>query len=375
MPYYPDIEWSIQVCSILGSSPATNFTKMQVFRFLLTNFLLIGFPFLTFWNFVDKKGATLPEVVEVMSNFTTFFHALGKTTVMFFNRRKIKKLFDITKEEFWPLPDYEKTVKSSRMGRNFYFGLSFSFSACAVAKLYIYGESKAGVYRPQWFPQQVFFVMIDIMYIYMTLGFNACDVTIRTILILLTTQFKMLNEELLTMFDSKKDTKVSRKVFKKRFKRCVDHYSLMIDFSKGVCEAFDKAFLVMISASMLSTCASLYIIMGHKNTQQILERVVHIGIVLYAVGYCYSNLGQKLSNEVEDITQSIYLSHWETMVLDHESRDFLLFFTRTQRKYALSAAGFIQFDLDLDMFMVLVKTAISYCMFFRTMEQNSAAKA
>ncbi|VEN61571.1 unnamed protein product, partial [Callosobruchus maculatus] len=353
MPYYPDIEWSIQVCSILGSSPATNFTKMQVFRFLLTNFLLIGFPFLTFWNFVDKKGATLPEVVEVMSNFTTFFHALGKTTVMFFNRRKIKKLFDITKEEFWPLPDYEKTVKSSRMGRNFYFGLSFSFSACAVAKLYIYGESKAGVYRPQWFPQQVFFVMIDIMYIYMTLGFNACDVTIRTILILLTTQFKMLNEELLTMFDSKKDTKVSRKVFKKRFKRCVDHYSLMIDFSKGVCEAFDKAFLVMISASMLSTCASLYIIMGHKNTQQILERVVHIGIVLYAVGYCYSNLGQKLSNEVEDITQSIYLSHWETMVLDHESRDFLLFFTRTQRKYALSAAGFIQFDLDLDMFMVV----------------------
>ncbi|VEN54757.1 unnamed protein product [Callosobruchus maculatus] len=221
MPYYPDIEWSIQVCSILGSSPATNFTKMQVFRFLLTNCLLIGFPFLTFWNFVDKKGATLPEVVEVMSNFTTFFHALGKTTVMFFNRRKIKKLFDITKEEFWPLPDYERTIKSSRMGRNFYFGLSFSFSACAVAKLYIYGESKAGVYRPQWFPQQVFFVMIDIMYIYMTLGFNACDVTIRTILILLTTQFKMLNEELLTMFDSKNDTKVSRKVFKKRFKRCL----------------------------------------------------------------------------------------------------------------------------------------------------------
>ncbi|VEN54755.1 unnamed protein product [Callosobruchus maculatus] len=360
MPYYPDIEWSIQVCSILGSSPATNFTKMQVFRFLLTTCLLLGMPFLTFWNFL-KKGATLLEFVEVMSNFTTFTHSLVKTTVMFFNRKKIKKLFDITKDEFWPLPDYEKTARYTRIGRNFFFGLSFGFSACAVAKLYIYGESKAGLYRPDWCPQQLFFALVDMMYIYMTLGINACDITFRTILILIIAQFKMLNEEVLTMFDPKKDVKLSRKDFKKRFKRCVDHYSLMLDFSKGVCEAFDKAFIVMIGASMLSTCASLYIIMGHKNMQQIVERLFHIGIVFYAVGYCYANLGQELSNEVEDVTQSVYLSHWETLVLDHESRDFLLFFTRSQRKYALSAAGFIQFDLDLDMFMVLIKSAISYC--------------
>nr|CAI5855589.1 unnamed protein product [Callosobruchus analis] len=156
---------------------------MQVLRYLISICLMLGFPYLTFYNFIDKNGVTLTEVVEVMSNFTTFFHALGKTTVMFFNRKKIRKL--------------------------------------------------------------------------------------------------------------------------------------------------------------------------HKNNQQVVERVVHIGIVLYAVGYCYSKLGQALSNEVEDITGSIYLSQWETLVLDHDYRDFLLFYTRTQKKYALSAAGFIQFDLDLDMFMVV----------------------
>ncbi|CAH1956312.1 unnamed protein product [Acanthoscelides obtectus] len=204
MPYYPDLEWIIGVCSFLGSSPATGFTPRQIFHFFITCCLLIGFPFLTLWNFVDKGGATLQEVVERISNFTTLFHALSKTTVMFFNRKKIKEL--------------------------------------------------------------------------------------------------------------------------------------------------------------------------HKNNQQVVERILHIGIVLYAVGYCYSNLGQALSNEIEDVTQNIYLSKWETLVLDRKSKDFLIFFTRTQKKYALSAAGFIQFDLDLDMFMVLVKSALSYCMFFRTMEQNAASK-
>nr|CAI5855590.1 unnamed protein product [Callosobruchus analis] len=202
---------------------------MQVLRYLISICLMLGFPYLTFYNFIDKNGVTLTEVVEVMSNFTTFFHALGKTTVMFFNRKKIRKLFDITRDEFWPIPNYEETVKSSRIGRRFYFTLSFSFSACAVAKLYIYGESKAGVYRPDWFPQQAFFALVDIMYIYMTLGFNACDVTIRTILILLTTQFKMLNKELLTMFDTSGGEKLDRAVFKKKFKKCVDHYSLMME--------------------------------------------------------------------------------------------------------------------------------------------------
>nr|CAH7760779.1 unnamed protein product [Callosobruchus chinensis] len=152
---------------------------------------------------------------------------------------------------------------------------------------------------------------------------------VKTFMVLVTKDMELLNRKLLKCFDDQLFN--DGRKFQLELKECVDRYNLLK-------ETLDPRILM--------------------------DGIMHMATGLYFMAMFYCIPGQKLANQVEQLSQNAYLSNWE----DHPkvSKDMLIVLSNTQAEFGIRAGGLI--PINMPTFMAVCRAIISYCMFFRTID-------
>ncbi|VEN49768.1 unnamed protein product, partial [Callosobruchus maculatus] len=135
----------------------------------------------------------------------------------------MKSLIEITKH-FWAMENYDIIVRKTRKGRITYTWIIFSFILSGCVKRHL-NVRETGLYFPQWAPKHIWVLVQDIAAEWGLLGFISSDILFRTLLIQLTVQLKMLNRNLLKLYDFEED---DEKMVQNKFRECVEHYVILI---------------------------------------------------------------------------------------------------------------------------------------------------
>nr|CAH7743937.1 unnamed protein product [Callosobruchus chinensis] len=306
MPYYPDIEFCIKLADLIGYHPFKGFTKMQVFRYSISWMLLPFAPILTITKLCNENEITVKKFIGVSINITMYLHALFRNSVLFFSRRQMKSLIEITKH-FWAMEDYDIIVRKTRKGRITYTWIIFSFILSGCVKRHL-NVRETGLYFPQWAPKHIWVLVQDIAAEWGLLGFISSDILFRTLLIQLTVQLKMLNRRLSNLYDFEEH---DDRMVQNKFREYVEHYVILI---------------------------------RSQDSRLVIEGALHIITVLYMISFCYCLPAQDMTTEISNLSMSAYFSNWQNYTKN--TKDIILVIQAAQKRFEISAGGIIPLNVQ-----------------------------
>ncbi|KAJ8919414.1 hypothetical protein NQ315_016508 [Exocentrus adspersus] len=123
------------------------------------------------------------------------------------------------------------------------------------------------------------------------------DLFILSLMILVSTQFKIVNTEFERLFNDvipEKDLTVT----KRSIKETVDHHSFLLDFVNRMNNVFSASLLIYLGVIVLSVCTEMYLISVQDSFKKCIQPAAYIvqGLVQYA--FCYCLPAQIMTNEV-----------------------------------------------------------------------------
>ncbi|VEN59367.1 unnamed protein product [Callosobruchus maculatus] len=346
--YYPDLEWFLTLANLLGVHPEKKGSTVQMLIYTTILCSCLSIPGLTVVMLSRMDHVAITDVLRCLSNFTTFIHALMKLSTLFFRRKQVLDILQLTNTHFWKVDrnsEYiDSTLKKTSRLRVFYVTSVYLFALSSVVKPHINGGMTFKCYKPQWLPRYVLLAFEDIISFAINSVFCCFDVLMMTLLTLAQVQFRMLNDRIDQIYNLNRPQKI-----RKNMRECINHYNFLIDFTSRFKRAFSITLLLFVGNISISLCICMYVISTDPPLHVVIEAFLHLVAGLNMIYICYSAPAQGLMDEANRVSRSIYFSAWYHFPSD--SKDVLTFLIGTQKKYEISAGGIVR--IDMEMFMAV----------------------
>nr|CAI5865529.1 unnamed protein product [Callosobruchus analis] len=331
MMYYVDLMWCVNLGNFLGVHPEKQNSILQKLQYTFILVFSLTISFLTILLLYYKKGpVTVKDLAAVSPNFTLFFHALMKLSTLFFRRKQVFDILQLTNTHFWEVDrdsgSINVTLKKTTRLRIFYVTSVYLFALSSVVKPHINGGMTFKCYKPQWLPRYVLLAFEDIISLAINSVFCCFDVLMMTLLTLTQVQFRMLNEKIYKIYNLNSPENV-----RTNMRECINHYNVLIDFTSRFKQAFSITLLLFVGNISISLCICI------PPLHVVIEAFLHLVAGLNMIYICYSAPAQALMNEANRVGRSIYFSRWYQFPSD--SKDVLTFLIGTQKKYEISAVA------------------------------------
>nr|CAI5848942.1 unnamed protein product [Callosobruchus analis] len=339
MPYHPEIEFCLKIQRAIGNDPRKGRTFSQWLAFILFDFLQIILPALTLLTLLKADHVAVASLIKLALNFTTVGHRLFRQATLFFNHRKILYLLEATKK-FWPMENYEEVTKTLKRNGNIYVCLAAFHVISAIIKRMLMAHT-SGLYVPKLIPRWAVIAVVDICHIVGATAFTSYDIMVYTFMVLVSKDMELLNRKFLKFFDEQIYEDVKK--FKLELKECVDKYIALKEFCTIMNEVYARCMMITLFATTTACTVSLYNILETMDPRILADSITYMSIGFYYMAIFYCIPGQKLADQVELMSQNVYLSNWQ----DHpkENKDLLIVLSNTQVEFGIRAGGLIPINM------------------------------
>nr|CAI5855969.1 unnamed protein product [Callosobruchus analis] len=302
MPYHPEIEFCLKLQRIIIHDPRKGKTFSQWLSFIMYDVLQMVVPTLTLISIIKANHVTVAGLIKIILNITLFGHQMFRQATLFLNQRKLVYLLEATKK-FWPMEDYEGETKKLKRNSNIYLCLASFF--------------------------------------------------VKTFIVLVTKDMELLNRKLLKFYNHQ--VYGDGRNFQLHLRECVDRYNLLREFCTVMNDVYARCMLVSFFSTTFACTVCLYMIMETLDPRILADGIMHMATGLYFMAMFYCVPGQKLANQVEQLSMNAYLSNWE----DHpkENKYMLLVLTKTQTEFGIKAGGLI--PVNMPTFMAMMRDRLS----------------
>nr|APC94328.1 odorant receptor 15 [Pyrrhalta aenescens] len=369
--YYKDVKWCIKLCNFLGVNP---FKENNIIQTLLITYFLVSLmgSIVTAVIFIFSNGdlSNIRYLIDVTNNMLKVPNGSFKLLTLLTKKSIIRDLMNETKNRFWESPETEGIKRSERFAtfiKNFYFYCMLLCVLSSLIKPIIAGEilSTYNHYKPHSVPRYVFAIIGNTSSLISVMSMVGLDTLSFVLLMRVEVQFRTLNYHLERLFNFDKQNYVySPANFSRKLKECVDHQNYLNQFVNRMITTFAAVTLVTFGLTTVSMSLRMYILSGDNRLNYKIEALFHLiaGINVIGVGYCIPS--EAVMNQADKISESIYFSEWYNY--PQEAKNVLQILQKETKPLRITAGGL--FVVNLERFMIIEKTIISYCMFLRTME-------
>ncbi|KAJ3648714.1 hypothetical protein Zmor_020493 [Zophobas morio] len=146
-------------------------------------------------------------------------------------------------------------------------------------------------------------------------------------------------------------------VFREGLVVCVKHHRAIVNFVKSYNTTFDSIILVQFFTSAASLGITMFLVVGVPPLSSDFFSFLFYanGVIIEIFIYCW--FGNELQIKSGNVFVVAFESHW-TEASSEAKRDLIFFMLRTQKFLKISALNL--FDLTLENFLRILKTAYSY---------------
>ncbi|VEN59366.1 unnamed protein product [Callosobruchus maculatus] len=338
--YYPDLEWFLILANLLGVHPEKKGSTVQMLIYTTILCSCLSIPGLTVVMLSRMDHVDITDVLRCLSNFTVFIHGTIKISTLYLKRSQLFNLLERTRYRFWKLKNYDQMVKSTKWIRNMHAYIMITYTVAQMIKPHMRGRPlKFRIYTPDWIPRVAVLLYEDFVMMSGISSIVAFDVLVRTFLVLAEAQFKMLNQEFLLLYDRHE---FDQGLLYQRIRKCVQHHSFLIDFMNHFSDTFSTALLIMVGDMTLSLCTVMYaMVQDHFN----ITYWVHLAAGLNIMYTCYSWPAQDLTNQANEVPNSIYFSHWQNHLAS--AKHLLMALPECQKPFEIKAGRLLKVDMGM----------------------------
>ncbi|XP_050505459.1 odorant receptor 83a-like [Diabrotica virgifera virgifera] len=338
-------------------------------------------------DFSKATNAMCMIMLDIMGVFKIVF--------LWFKTEKLKSLFNIILNDFWP---YDLINESKRRVKDMFnlmniFVVWFMLAGVMFALLSLSSPLFSNkqlpydvrypfdwtvspwyeiIYCMQTFTHGITMTTIGIGAIYMVIG----------ILLSISSQYCIL-EECFEIFNTPEMYSVNKKLRdilndglknkytderREYFVRCVKHHQLLLRFTKELNDELNPLELFELALSIFALClGSLRI----ANAESLGSNVEQAGSYLYLIGYtmqlfidCF--FGTFLYHQASLLPDAIFHSNWRTLDDEELRKDFVFLLQNSQRIPQINAYNL--YDMHMVSFIKVIKVAFSFYTMLSTLK-------
>ncbi|KAG5898285.1 hypothetical protein JTB14_008628 [Gonioctena quinquepunctata] len=217
-------------------------------------------------------------------------------------------------------------------------------------------------YRPNWIPVKYLAIYQGLIAPQTVLSLLGSDMLFLGLVKLTQIQFKLLNQEMKTIFDEINDDDFEE-VTKRRLSRCIRHHLFLLDFGKRIGNIFSVGIFVYVVVLVLHMCVEMYLSSVLTSPFMYIQSIFISMAGVYIFGFVYCIPAHSLVDEAEKVSYSIFSSKW----YEHPkyAKEIMMIMIGSKTNLTIKACGIL--NIDLVTCLSTVKTMVSYSMFLRTM--------
>nr|AKC58536.1 odorant receptor 1 [Anomala corpulenta] len=343
-------------------------------------------------------------VITSMASMIILLQSIVKSCVYFYNARKLKKLIQTVRKEFWPANIMGETTHNDIKYNSKILSLVFVVQyASAILFLWfsvLLPLAKPGRKLPHtsWFPfDSTVSPLYEIIYVwevYLTAYINAnivCsyDTLFCSICGNCISQFRLLSAAVKCIGISGKENQISNRLLRlqgvdynpvrtnqgkedRESRRllviCVNHHQKLIKITQELNEVFGPGHLAQFFASALGTCTACYKIPIEKNPGDLFVLIAfYIAHVSQLLEYCA--LSHELSYWGIKLGDAIFESFWYIKKHSQIRKCLPIIILRCQRAISMNALGI--FELNYPSFLIIMRFTFSLYTFFNNMSKST----
>nr|QNH68065.1 odorant receptor 41 [Apriona germarii] len=371
---YPDnINFYLKLFNLIGVHPEKGGNVFQIMTYIFGAFVNLSTVFLSILLLVVKEQVTITDIVDCIESIGLLLHGYLKMTSLFIKRSNILNLLRTMESHFWNSENMKDSSTKKDLQKIFKFLKNvsdfFTFLCTIVAILFIIkgflGQTIYEIYIPQWFPfyLSVFYQSLACV-MTITCPVVGTDMFIFTTFMLTSLQFKMLNEEIKSIYGGSEENRIDTHTIKSRLKKCVGHHIFLQNYVKLLNDTFSEVLFIYNGEIVLSLCVEMYIVSTQNSIQAAVKAALYVFTGLFQYTVCYCIAAQAITDQAGEISNSVYFSNWYKYPEKYIRTATILMMLNGQKPIIITALKFMK--VDLETCLKTIQTMLSYFMFLRT---------
>nr|CAH7732186.1 unnamed protein product [Callosobruchus chinensis] len=355
---YPDmLKYIFFVLSFNGCNPMKGYSKSQILLFISCMIVNFYFHITVTANLILKRDTIeIAEVLESLSGIFFVAQAGGKMISLFYLKNHIRLFLHQMQTVFWQPEkkpnknEDQEFILNKRIKKT---AILYLLVTLATLLMFLYipifsEEDKLifEAYRPPGFGYLVnlgiqgFVGFSHIMY-----GIFPFDMIFMILVTCTTFQFKLLNEELKSLFDEDLSTGEAIEKFHERFKRCVEHYDFLLEYTKTINDRYSLHLAVLFFTLFGCDTMEMYRIAKSTTIEAALRSILFVvaGVAQIFL-MCYTIPAQRLTDEANKAGENIYFSLWYNY--PKYAKPLINLIARSNKQVKIVPCGILELSLE-----------------------------
>ncbi|KAG5885624.1 hypothetical protein JTB14_006170 [Gonioctena quinquepunctata] len=202
-------------------------------------------------------------------------------------------------------------------------------------------------YIPDSVPYFLLFLLEDQAFLIVYVACISFDTFFATLVLLTKVQFKLLNQDIKKVVESKIETLEDEYLIRTKLKRCIDHHNFLFEFIEKINDTISSTLLIYFIILIFSMCVEMFIISNRGSIKELIKT-------------------QLLTSEAEETTNCAYLTKWYENLSNSTKCTINMISLRGQKKVYITAGKFV--NLGMESCLSTYKTIFSYYMFLMTLQ-------